>query len=41
MITPAVIGGFATLDGMLLGQFLYAVSHYHEEDHDRRGRRPR
>lgn len=41
MLTPAVIGGFATLDGMLLGQFLYAVSRHHEEDDDRGGRRPR
>ena len=32
MVTPAVIGGFATLDGVLLGQVLYALTHYPDRE---------
>ncbi|HET9186219.1 MAG TPA: hypothetical protein VFN82_08725 [Solirubrobacterales bacterium] len=45
MVVPGVIGGFVALDGAILGQIAYAITHYRpeadeqERDAGRTGRR--
>jgi hypothetical protein len=35
MVVPGVIGGFVALDGAILGQIAYAITHYRPEADER------